>query len=154
MNLKVFNASIVAIALFTIVSAFALNVTWHNNTNRDLNTFITGNYVTLAKHEIESMDIRNWSANPDTSSPFKKISTVTWFGPSHYLAKIQFLKDDANSQIQVKVDSPETKSTNTFDIAGIAVEDLQIIIDANAISVTLVDSNLQEVLSFEQQEIR
>jgi hypothetical protein len=130
------------------------SILWENNTDQilSLEGGFFQHYQVPANTSITSYT--EWSENPDKSSPFTKVFTITISGAGIYQAQIKFLRDD--SQMQVLIDSPYTKSKNTFNIAGLGFFFLRITIDkSKKITIKLTTTNpFQEIppLSFEEEE--
>jgi hypothetical protein len=142
MNIRIFNTTVLAIALFSAASSFAvilqtadtLSLFVKNKTDQDLiyegPSGIGRVTFTIDPNNNKDIQTSDWSDNPDIRSPFTRV-IETELSQLPYKAKITFLRDEYASLIQVKVDSPYTQIKRTFNIEGILGYEFEITVNEN-----------------------
>jgi hypothetical protein len=161
MNIRIFN-TVLAIALFSAFPALpvlgspdSLSILWENKTDEDLfyAAEVPFSYVHISSSAPDNTlgAHTDWSNNPGTSSPFTKIFKARLDGEGTYQANFTFLRND--TQAQVIVDSPYTKSKTDFNIADIGDFFFHITIDKiKQVSVQLTAINpAREIQSLQEQ---
>jgi hypothetical protein len=145
----------IAIALLSALPAHAIfKLMVVNDTDQLLTSEIKESQRSIDPEAIEDIGfVTSWSDNPDTSSPFTKVNSIRLLG-SGYEANIKFLKPEVMSdQLQVIVDSPYTKSKNTYILEGKLIPIVIITINKDKTITARVKDQGQEIPSLEEQRI-